>query len=519
MTDAFEDELMFADEEEPNTEAQTEQTWKVLIADDEEEVHRVTKMVLEGITFDSRKVEFIEAYSGEETMDLMTKHQDVALIFLDVVMETDDAGLRVARRIREELGNTFVRIILRTGQPGQAPEDKVIVDYDINDYKLKTELTSTRLFTTVVTALRSYQDIMTIEHNKRCLKKIIDGSPKIFKRQSMLNFTRHILDQANQILNLETPDRDFSGFAANRENGVFYIRSALGDYDQHVNQKAMDVAPSEVRDLLVEALGERRSVYRDLDFVGYLEGSDDRVNLIYVHTYQELSIWDRDLMEIFFTNIQTAYENIILNKEIEETQAEVLYTLGEIAETRSKETGNHVRRVAEFSELLALKYGLSEEEAGMLKKASPMHDVGKLGIPDSILNKPARLDPEEWEIMKTHATIGYEMLKKSTRPLMQAAAIVAGEHHEKWDGSGYPKGSKGEDIHIFGRITALADVFDALSVRRVYKKAWPIEKVRNLLVEESGKHFEPKLVDILLENLDAFLEIRHNYTDPWEREE
>lgn len=202
-----------------------------------------------------------------------------------------------------------------------------------------------------------------------------------------------------------------------------------------------------------------------------------------------------------------------LNQEIMDTQKEVVYAMGEIAETRSKETGNHVKRVAEYSKILALKYGLTKEEAELLKLASPMHDIGKVGIPDNILNKPGKLSPEEFEIMKTHATIGYEMLKHSNRPILQAAAIVSREHHEKFDGTGYPRGLKGKDIHIFGRITALADVFDALGSERVYKKAWDDKKIFDLFMEQKGKHFDPDIVDLFFNNLDEIFKVREKFKD------
>jgi len=205
-----------------------------------------------------------------------------------------------------------------------------------------------------------------------------------------------------------------------------------------------------------------------------------------------------------------------LNKELELTQKEIVFTMGMIGEKRSKETGNHVRRVALYSEVLARGYGLDKDEVKLLKEASPLHDIGKVAIPDAILNKPARFTPEEFEIMKKHAQYGYEMLKYSKRPLLQAAAIVAYEHHEKWAGGGYPRGLKGQEIHIYGRITAVADVFDALGSDRVYKKAWDDEKIFNLFKEERGKHFkhfEPKLVDIFFENIDEILEIREKFKD------
>lgn len=206
-------------------------------------------------------------------------------------------------------------------------------------------------------------------------------------------------------------------------------------------------------------------------------------------------------------------EIIELQNEIVETQKEVVFTMGAIGESRSKETGNHVKRVAEYSKALALGYGLSEEEAELLKQASPMHDIGKVAIADSILNKPAKLTEDEFKIMKTHTNLGYKMLKSSNRDILKAASIVAYQHHEKYNGRGYPQGLKAKEIHIFGRITAIADVFDALGSDRCYKKAWKLEKILNLFKEERGEHFDPTLVDVLFENLDKILEIRSKFRD------
>lgn len=205
-------------------------------------------------------------------------------------------------------------------------------------------------------------------------------------------------------------------------------------------------------------------------------------------------------------------KQIEAKEKIISSQKEILFTLGEMGELRSRETGDHVNRVALYTELLATKYGLKAKEVEMLKMASPMHDIGKIAISDAILHKPGKLTDEEFEEMKKHATIGYEIFKKSTHRLLQMAATISHEHHEKWDGTGYPRGLKGEDISICGRITAVADIFDALSNDRVYKKAWPIEDVIEYMKKESGKTFEPKLISIFLENIDAFCDIHkcHN---------
>jgi len=202
-----------------------------------------------------------------------------------------------------------------------------------------------------------------------------------------------------------------------------------------------------------------------------------------------------------------------LNQEIVDTQKEVVFTMGAIGESRSKETGNHVKRVAQYSYILAKNYGLSQHKCDVLREASPMHDIGKIGIPDAVLNKPGRFNDEERTIIETHTTLGYEMLKHSKRELLLAAATVSYEHHEKWNGTGYPRGLKGEDIHIYGRITALADVFDALGSDRVYKKAWEDEKIFTMFKDERGEHFDPELVDCFFKNIDEVLEVRDKYKD------
>ena len=236
-------------------------------------------------------------------------------------------------------------------------------------------------------------------------------------------------------------------------------------------------------------------------------------SIIYLDaTYTAIYDEDKNVAE-YMATYHDITQLIEIQDEIEKTQADVVFTMGSIGETRSKETGNHVKRVAEYSKELALFYGLSKEEANLLKTASPMHDIGKVGIPDSILNKPGKLTDEEFEIMKTHSKLGFNMLRHSKRPILNAAAIIALTHHERWDGKGYPGKIKGEKIPIFGRITAIADVFDALGSDRCYKKAWPDEDIFKLIKDGKGNQFDPILVDVFFENLDIFLEIREKFKD------
>jgi response regulator RpfG family c-di-GMP phosphodiesterase len=273
------------------------------------------------------------------------------------------------------------------------------------------------------------------------------------------------------------------------------------------------VVPAHVVRSIDETFRQKKSIFYDDHFCCYFQSKTGMENVIYFEGMKKLNEWNRYLIEIYCSNVSVAFENIYLNEEVELTQKEIIFTLGEIAETRSKETGYHVKRVAEYCRLLAQGYGLSEEEAELIRLASSMHDVGKVAVPDAILNKPGKLTEEEFEIIKQHSTHGYAMLNHSNRNIIKAAAIIAHQHHEKYNGLGYPNGLVGQDIHIYGRITAVADVFDALGSDRVYKKAWPLEDILAFFRKEQGQHFDPMLVDVFFDNLQEILKIRDQYSD------
>lgn len=514
------DDFLFAEEPEP-TVAVLNGSWKVLIVDDEPEVHAVTKLALSDFTFQSKNLTFFSAYSGSEARDLIKQHPDTAIILLDVVMETDDAGLLVARYIREELHNEHVRIILRTGQPGQAPERQVIINYDINDYKSKTELTAQKLFTVIMSSLRSYRDIMSLEQSRQGLEKIINASADLFSSHSMEQFIDGVLQQLTSILgcNEDALLVSSSLVAGNVAGEVtephnLVVFAGQGEFESKEGKPVQEVLAPELMEAFDKALKSRSIVYRDNYLVAYCTSKFTHGSLLYISGLPGIITENqKKLIELFSQNVQIAYENVQLQHEIEDTQREIVYRLSEAVEHRSIETGNHVKRVAFICYDLAKAYGLPEEEAERLMFAAPLHDVGKVGIPDGILNKPAKLQGQEWEVMKTHTSIGYDILKDSKRSIIQAGAVIAQDHHEKWDGSGYPAGKKGEDIHIYGRIAALADVYDALRHRRCYKSAWPLERVMATIEAEAGKQFDPKLVEIFKSRVDKLEAILQKYPD------
>lgn len=228
-----------------------------------------------------------------------------------------------------------------------------------------------------------------------------------------------------------------------------------------------------------------------------------------------------NMLEMHLLQKQAREHNQILEQrvrertaELYETRLEIVRRLGRAAEFRDNETGMHIIRMSKISALIGQGCGLDTEQCEMLLNASPMHDIGKIGIPDQVLLKPGKLDHDEWEIMKTHAAIGADILSGHESELMEMARVIALTHHEKWDGSGYPQGLAGDDIPLPGRIVALADVFDALTSNRPYKKAWSTEEAVGFIKESSGRHFDPHLVDIFLASLNNIQQIIQEYADP-----
>lgn len=338
----------------------TTETWKILVVDDDEDIHEVTELALKRLVFEEKKLTFVHAYSAKEAMVQLLTHSDIAIALIDVVMEDDSAGLKLVRAIRNDFKNETIRLVLRTGHPGLAPEESVTLLYDINDYRGKTELTAQSLKTVVITALRSYKAINTINN---------------------------------------------------------------------------------------------------------------------------------------------------LNKEIDETQRELIYSLSEIAESRNVGISKHVERVGLVSAFLAEKLGFNKEQLNHIRLAASMHDIGKMAINDSILNKPGKLTKDEFEQMKKHCKYGYEILRYSDRELLKTAAIIAYEHHENFDSTGYPQGLKGEEINLVSRIVALVDVFDALATKRVYKEIWPQDEILDYIKSQIGIKFDPVIANIFFDNLNEIYDL------------
>ncbi|MTW05078.1 response regulator [Pseudoduganella ginsengisoli] len=488
--------------------------WKVLLVDDEPDIHDVTKLTLTRFRLDGRALTFLHAYSGAEAKEVLAREKDIALVFLDVVMEQEDSGLEVARWMRQELNNQFTRIVLRTGQPGQAPEERVIVNYDINDYKEKTELDRTKLFTTTFAALRAYRDIMKVEeariaqaNYREGLERVIAASAHIFQQRNLKDFANGLLQQVVALLRLENSMllRLRAATAISGEND-YEVLAQIGD-------EGNSILTPELLNQLHAAQSNRISKLEGDTYVGYFPNASGKISLLVLKGVEEISEIDAKLLEVFCSGVAIAFDNILLTQEITDTQAELILRLGDVVESRSNEAGNHVRRMSEICHMLAIESGMPEEETAVLKHAAPMHDIGKIATPDAVLLKPGKLDAAEWEIMKQHPAVGLSILDGSQRPILKAAAVIAHQHQEKYDGSGYPQGLKGKDIHQYARIVAVADVFDALMHKRCYKDAWPVQQVVAHLREVAGKHLDPAYVEVLVNNIDKALAINDRFPD------
>ncbi|WP_391091766.1 DUF3369 domain-containing protein [Vibrio sp. NH-UV-68] len=492
----------------------SEQQWNILLVDDEQQMHQVTKLALANFEFEGKRLNLLSALSGEEAKLICRQNDNIALALVDVVMESETAGLELVKFIRNDLGNKLTRLVLRTGQAGQAPEDVVIREYDIDDYKEKTELTTQKLKTLLYSMLRSYRDLCLIEEQKEGLRKVIEASSYVQNTDSLQAYAEAVLSQVTSLLKLEK-----SAFYClvhplpHGEEARALTLAATGDYIDCYSECAFERLPELVAERCRQTLAKAKSNNYGDAYVLYTHDADGVECLLYVNVNRDLSDLDKHLLEIYMQNIGLTFENLTLLTDIRETSKELVFNLANAVEARSKETGAHVQRVSLICEKLALLYGLPEQEAKMIKYASPLHDVGKVAIPDSILHKPGKLDAEEWTIMQKHVEYGVEILSHSKRRLINVAKQIAGTHHEKWDGSGYPNQLSGELIPVSGRVAALADVFDALGSKRSYKQPWTDEAIMQEIEAQKGKHFEPKLVELMIDNWGDFIAIRNSLPD------
>lgn len=485
-----------------------------MLVDDEPDVLEVTKLILDDLEFDGRSVRILTATSAREGVEIFERENDIAVAFIDVVMESEHAGLDLIKHVREKLGNQLTRLILRTGNPGVAPPSEIVRHLEIDDYKEKTELTSDRLEISVLTSLRSYRNLKTRLRMERGLEQMLEASAALHSNISTIDFLRTALKQIVAVVQVELEDQEVSGSMVLLPQG--------SEMQVLVGLNGCELMEG-IADASAMPPGLLNELHNSAGSEGIHELSSGVVFTIQIHNGEIYHFWvgvptqlPQDavrLIRFFLGKLSASLSNSMLQREVLEAQTNVLNRLCEAVECRSKETGSHIRRIAMYSRKLAILAGLSSEIVEIITVASPMHDIGKVAIGDHILNKPGKLDPDEWILMQTHAEEGFKLLAHPQFPVMQAGAEIALSHHERWDGTGYPRGLAGESIPVMGRITAVVDVFDALLSRRAYKEPWALERVVAHIQNLRGTHFDPNLVDILIEHVDNFHAIFEKFPD------
>ena len=498
--------------------------WKLLIVDDDDDVHSMTRLALRSVHYRNRPLQLVSAYSAAEGFEALQQHPDTAIVLLDVVMETEDAGLVLANRIRNELKNNLVRIVLRTGQPGQAPEEKVIIDYDINDYKTKTDLTSRKLFVLIVAALRTYESLIVIDKSRQGLQQILHSAENLYRYTSLQEFASGVLSQVSALLGFGMDGvlcAQMSTHEPVANDRPFEVIAATGQY--------ADLA---CRGLLPESHPLTPVVRRGFELGrGFHEEPFDVLNFSAQNGYRfvivftppwPLEDYQKDLLGVFCDRMASATDNLYLYQQLMSANEATVIALADLAEFRDETTGNHLVRVKRLTNRLVKRLKddghfadeMTDTFVAMIGAGAVLHDVGKVATPDNILLKPGRLTPEERLIVQEHAEKGRVILEHAAKMIdgesyLSFGAQIAGAHHECYDGSGYPNGLKGTAIPLAARIVAVVDVFDALVHQRPYKQAWPLADALDYLREFSGSEFDPLIVE-------AFLAVIRDEPDVWQ---
>lgn len=506
------DELMdfLIDDEKEVRSSSAVCCWNILIVDDDCAIHEATKYALANFCFQNKDIKWYDAFSAEEAKAVFYHQSDIALVFLDVVMETDDAGLNFLKWFRQSGINSSTRIVLRTGQPGQAPEPQIIVNYDLHDYKTKTELSSTKLFTTTVSALRAYNDMKRLEDAKKGLEDVFHASKKLLTIQSLKDFAYNAL----------TSDLDLLGLST---FGVICSHSPLtGKWEIIARVGSSSLTEDEIFSVISSEYDIPNS-FTDIVF----ESSFVRY-YIFLENISSVSDIYMQMLKMFTANVSIGLNNILLYNKLADSHKAIVMALAQITESRDKETGLHVFRIAAGTEILAAELfnrgiypeEIDEELVKIIALSSTLHDIGKISIPDGILLKPDKLDPFEFRVIQTHPEKGSDIIQsvidltdEASTDYLELGKKIALSHHERWNGTGYPKGICNTEIPVESRIVSIIDVFDALINKRCYKRPYPLEECLDIMRDGRGTFFDPVI-------LDVFLDIFSNlYEKVWKSDE
>ncbi len=497
------DELIFVDEESDDADScLVRKPWKILVVDDDDDIHQVTKLVLNKFKVDNHPVELLHAYNSDDAVRILESNGDIAVILLDVVMESEHAGLDLVVKIRQEMRNHYTRIVLRTGQPGQAPEASVIEEYDINDYKEKTELTTQKFKTLCISLIRSYRDICIIDQQRRALERLIESLSQIVQIADLSSFASIVLDQ---VVNLLMLDQDAfycrihevsDTWAASSQKNRFEVLAASGEHLRLIeNGIPSDGIPHNVINAFEEAIHSKKPVVKPGYYVGYYRTKSGSENLLYVSfNGSSLSATDQKLLNIYSSHVAICFENLLNQTDTDSANQKMLNIISHLFDQ------NQIKEESSSEVLCALAIAenanLPADEINHLQQLLPFYKIGQLMSPAS------KADIQNPSSMGQKVKQELEAFSESSSHTLQLAAKVCWQINENWDGSGQPEGLARDEIMDLTQIVGLADTFDRIMKARTLDSSWDMSRVSEYLTKLKGVRFNPVIVDALLTDLE-----------------
>lgn len=481
------------------------QPWKILVVENDQKNQDLSLCALDQIDFFGRTVEPIMTHSTSEARQWLKQEPNIAIALINLTLEHERSGLELVEYIRHELGNAHMRLIIRTTLTDHIPEHELIDRYDIDGCVHKGVRSRHHLYTTIRTALKSYRDIMTLEINCENLEKTLTATPTLYlaDKDCFQKYSKDILIQIATFCLLpdEPPETAADGFILSFHRAGGQLWAGLGKFSNPTTDLPSNSNASKLIRHCTRIIRERREplageVPEHALLMPLGEENSPPVGLIYLEHTAHLTDHDHQLIRILLHRLTSALENLRLHEEIKQANHESLYMLAQAADYKDQNTGEHIHRMSKQVRLLAMEMGIPEEQAVEMGEVSILHDIGKLGLPDSILQKNGPLTDHERELMQQHPLIGANILHK--HPGFKQAAEIALNHHERWDGKGYPYGLSGTQIPLAARIVAVVDVFDALRHERPYKRAWPLSECLDALRSDAGHQFDSEAVDAFL---------------------
>jgi len=442
---------------------------KILIVDDSDFTHRKLTEYLSKLKLPEDEIEIIHCYNTEEFKSIF-QPDNFALVITDLVMEKELSGIDVINYIRHISKDERVRILLMTEHPEKVPQELLMREYDVNGYIEKQSIGEFSIVIQVRALLKAYKDMLVFENAVRNIEDIFNVNKPI-NIEALINET---LYQIRSLLTIKDPN--------------LYLE---------INALIKGNLALSIPDNNLKLLGGEKENY---EFENEILGKDIKV---IVTTSRKLNDFEIDYIKTSIESIKY----VAAFSEISNIQNEIIYKLANIIEARSGETANHVKRVSEIVYILSEDVIDNSQNREVLRIASALHDIGKIGIPDHILNKPGKLSSEEFAIMKEHPMIGFEILKNSKWKVFELGAVISLQHHERWDGTGYPYGLYEDETILEARIVQVADVFEALTHDRCYRPAWPVEKAIEYMHDMKGKQFDPNLIEIFDRKLPDILDL------------